>query len=86
MDSPIKNYINRIELDRWVELNRTDISQYQPTDRCRSIYCGDGEGDFEKRSYFTTIECLENYMVDCEDQKVQAYEDLMNLRKRLNKQ
>ena len=78
MDTPIKNYINKIEIDRWIETGTG-------SDRVRSLYCGDGEGDFEKRSYYTTVECLEDYMVQCEEQKIQAYEDLKKLMDRQSK-
>jgi hypothetical protein len=78
MDTKITKYINSIEIDTWPEIKENGLCEY----RTRSVYCGDGHGDFEKRSYYTTIECLENYMLHCEDQKRQAFDDIIELNKR----
>ncbi|MCK9369697.1 hypothetical protein M0R04_07295 [Candidatus Dojkabacteria bacterium] len=75
MDTRIEKYINSIEIDTWQDTNRDG----ELVNRTRSIYCGDGQGDFEKRSYYTTIECLEDYMIHCDDQKQLAFKDLIKL-------
>ncbi len=79
VDNRIETFINSIEIDTWQELNNS--GEY--ISRVRSIYCGDGVGDFEKRSYYTTIECLENYMVHCDDQMQLALADILNLKTKL---
>lgn len=80
MDTRIEKYINSIEIDTW---QYTDENG-KIVARARSIYCGDGQGDFQKRSYYTTIECLEDYMIHCDDQKQQAFKDLTKLIERQN--
>jgi hypothetical protein len=80
MDARIEQHINHIEVDRWFDLDK--FGEYVP--RVRSVYCGDGQGDFEKRSYYTTIECLENYMVDCDDQIQLAVAEIRKINERNN--
>jgi hypothetical protein len=80
MEYRIEKYINSIEIDTWHELDK--FGEYNITARSRSIYCGDGQGDFEKRSHNTTVECLENYMIYCSDQLQLAMNELLKLKER----
>jgi len=61
MVSWIEKYINRIETHEKFDF-------VADTERVIWYFYGDGEGDFENNSNATTLECIDNYITDCEKQ------------------
>jgi hypothetical protein len=69
----IEKFINRITQDATHDNEFNTVWVFR--------FFGDGLGDFEKSSLYTTQECLKNYIDDCKEQIKFAKQELANLEK-----